>query len=192
MQCNKHRMSSADMEVFTLLSFHYNVSGALYKMKLDQVSEAGARRSWDICHGEELNPVLTEATWILACVDDESPQATLACFVPQSQERFTLRHIEADVQHLCHQQVKQSACDNAAVPSTGEAECRAANKSSGYVTWEQSGHGLKQHDVINSQALQNHLPDPRVSCPPPPGNYHCECLQCYSHNHRPVVSLWIK
>lgn len=42
--------------------FHYNVSGALYKVKLDHVREAGARRRRDICHGEELNPVLTEAT----------------------------------------------------------------------------------------------------------------------------------
>lgn len=38
---------------------HY---GRKYKVKLDQVSGAGARRNRGICHGEELNPILVEAT----------------------------------------------------------------------------------------------------------------------------------
>lgn len=117
------------MEFFTravLPVCYHDVTGE-YKEKLDQVSEAGARRHRGICHGEELNPVLTEATWILSRVDDESPQAALARFVPQSQLRLPLRHIEADIQNLYHQQVKQSTCHNAAVPSTGEAKCRAVN-----------------------------------------------------------------
>lgn len=101
---------------------HY---GRKYKVKLDQVSGAGARRNRGICHGEELNPILVEATWILSRVDDESKQATLARFVPQSQLSLPLRHIEADIQNLHHQQVKQSPCDDAAVPSTGEAKCCA-------------------------------------------------------------------
>lgn len=105
-------------------------------MKLDQVSEAGARRNRSICHGEELNPVLTEAMWILSSVDDESPQAPLARFVPQSQLRFSLRHIEADIQNLWHQQVKQSTCDNAAVPSTGETKGRAVNTKESVIMLE--------------------------------------------------------
>lgn len=98
------------------------------KLKLDQVSEVGARRRWSICHGEELNPVLEEATWVLSRVNDESPQAALARFVSQSQLSLALCHIEADVQQLYGQQVKQPSCDNDAVPSTREAKCRAGNR----------------------------------------------------------------
>lgn len=104
-------------------------------MKLDHVREAGARSSRGICHGQELNPVLKEATWILSRVDDESPQAALARLVPQSQQRFSLCHVEADVQHLRHPQVKQSACDDAAVPGAGEAECRAVNAGTVDIKW---------------------------------------------------------
>lgn len=115
------------------------------KMKLDHVCEAGARSSWDICHGEELNPVLKEATWILSRVDDESPQAALARLVPQSQQRFSLRHVEADIQHLHHPQVKQSACNDAAVPGAGEAECRAVNADTVNIKW-----WIRGQDVYNA------------------------------------------
>lgn len=66
---------------------------------------------------------------MLSRVDDESPQAAPARFVPQSQQGFTLCHVEADVQKLYRQQVKQSSRDNAAEPRTGEAQRRAANRS---------------------------------------------------------------
>lgn len=137
MTCNERLKSSTDKEIYDvevfLHSFFCRCVTRVYEMKLDQVSEAGTRRrNRGICHGEELNPVLIEATWILSCVEDESPQTALACFVPQSQQRLSLCHIEADVQNLDRQQVKQSTCDNAAVPGTGEAECRTANTESGY------------------------------------------------------------
>lgn len=64
---------------------------------------------------------------MLSRVDDESPQATLARFVPQSQQRLALCHVEADIHNLHHQQVKQRTCENAAEPGTGEAERRAVN-----------------------------------------------------------------
>lgn len=97
----------------------------VHYVQLDQVSKAGPRRSWSICHGEELNPVLIEATRILSCVNNESPQAALARFVPQSQLSLSLCHVKADIENLCHQEVKQSTCDNAAVPRTGKAKCCA-------------------------------------------------------------------
>lgn len=64
---------------------------------LDQVSEAWLRWNQGICHGEELNPVLIKTTWVFSRLDDESPQAAPACFVPQSQQSFPLCHVEADV-----------------------------------------------------------------------------------------------
>lgn len=96
-------------------------------MKLDQVGAAGARSNWSICHGEELNPVLNEATWIVPRVHNQSPQAALARFVPQSQLSLPLRHVEADVQNLNQQQVEQPGGDDAAVPGAGEAERGAAD-----------------------------------------------------------------
>lgn len=78
-------------------------------------------------HGEELNPVLKEATWILPSVDHEPLQAAASRLAPQSQQRLSLRYVEADVEHLRHPQVKQPGRDDAAVPGTGEAERRAVN-----------------------------------------------------------------
>lgn len=64
---------------------------------------------------------------MLSCVHDESTQAALTRFVPQSQQGLALRHIEADVEALEHQQVQQPTGDNAAVPGTGEAKGWAVN-----------------------------------------------------------------
>jgi len=94
--------------------------------KLDQVSEAAARRNRGLRHGEEVHPVLIEAARILPRVDDEAPEAPPARMVPQGQLGLPLRHVEADVHDLDHQQVKESACDHAAVPGAGEAEGHAA------------------------------------------------------------------
>lgn len=80
-----------------------------------------------MCHGEKVQPVLTQAAWILSGDHHQSPQAPLARFVSQSQLSLPLRHIEADVQDLDNHQVKQSGRDNAAVPYTGEAKSCAVN-----------------------------------------------------------------
>lgn len=86
-----------------------------------------------VCHGEELNPVLKEAAWILPRVDDQPLQAAAARLAPQGQQRLSLRHVEADVEHLRHPQVQQPGRDNAAVPGTGEAERRAVKLKSSWV-----------------------------------------------------------
>lgn len=67
------------------------------KTNLDQVGESGLRRSQGVCHGEELNPVLIKAAGVLPRVHDEPPQSAAARFAPQGQQRFPLRHVEADV-----------------------------------------------------------------------------------------------
>lgn len=93
--------------------------------KLDHICEAGALSRRGACHGEELKPILKEATWILLRVDDQPLQAAAARPPPQGQQRLSLRHVEADVEHLHHPQVEQPSRDDAAVPGTGEAERRA-------------------------------------------------------------------
>ena len=78
---------------------------------------------------------------MLSRAEDESAQAALACLVPQSQQRFPLCHVEADVYKLDQQQVKQGSGDDAAEPGTGEAQRRAANKSATVNHWRGRGGG---------------------------------------------------
>lgn len=80
-----------------------------------------------VLHGEELNPVLKEAARKLPCVDHQALQAAAARLPPESQQRLSFRHVEADVEHLHHPQVQQAGSDDATVPGTGEAERRTGN-----------------------------------------------------------------
>lgn len=60
-------------------------------------------------------------------MDDQPLQAAAARLAPQGQQTLSLRHVDADVENLHHQQVQQPGRDDAAVPGTGEAERCAAD-----------------------------------------------------------------
>lgn len=78
-----------------------------------------------VCHGHELCPVATETLRVDTSVHDESPAGAASAFVPQSHACLALRHVEADVDDLHHQQMQQPTAHYTAVPRTGEAQCGA-------------------------------------------------------------------
>lgn len=55
---------------------------------------------WSIAHGQEFNPVSTEASWVNAGVDDQTPEKAASGFLSQSQTRLSFGHVEADVDKL--------------------------------------------------------------------------------------------
>lgn len=78
-----------------------------------------------VSHVHELRPVATETSAIDASVHDESPVGTASSFLSQGDAGLTLSHIVADVDDLHHQQVKQPAGHDTAVPRTGETKSSA-------------------------------------------------------------------
>lgn len=59
-----------------------------------------------LTHGEEFGPVGAEAVGVHTRVDDEAPDETASCLVPQSDSSLTLCYVVADIDQLQHQQVK--------------------------------------------------------------------------------------
>ena len=102
----------------------------MHSSLLHQVCQGrGERGIQFFAHGHELCPVATETFRVDASVHDESPVGTASGFVSQGGACLALGHVVADVDHLHHQQVQQPPGHDAAVPGTGEAECRAGTQT---------------------------------------------------------------